>query len=66
MAYCDTHILFILQGTNKPGLNPAQVGIIMKNLMSRLGFQKFYIQAGDWGSQAGTHMATLFPDEILG
>nr|XP_026496407.1 juvenile hormone epoxide hydrolase-like [Vanessa tameamea] len=54
------------EGTNKPGLNPVQIGIIMRNLMKRLGFNKFYIQAGDWGSQAATHMCTVFPDEILG
>ncbi|XP_072932654.1 juvenile hormone epoxide hydrolase-like [Epargyreus clarus] len=54
------------EGTNKPGLNPVQIGIIMRNLMKRLGFDKFYIQAGDWGAQAGSHMSTLFPEEILG
>ncbi|XP_052755319.1 juvenile hormone epoxide hydrolase-like isoform X2 [Galleria mellonella] len=54
------------EGTNKPGLNPVQIGIIMRNLMKRLGFDKFYLQAGDWGSQCATHMVTMFPDEILG
>ncbi|XP_050348849.1 juvenile hormone epoxide hydrolase-like [Nymphalis io] len=54
------------EGTNKPGLNPLQIGILMKNLMKRLGFDKFYIQAGDWGSQVATHMCTVFPDDILG
>ncbi|KAJ8723358.1 hypothetical protein PYW08_003270 [Mythimna loreyi] len=54
------------EGTNKPGLNPLQIGIMMRNLMLRLGHKKFYIQAGDWGSQSATHMATLFPDNILG
>ncbi|XP_049872238.1 juvenile hormone epoxide hydrolase-like [Pectinophora gossypiella] len=54
------------EGTTKPGLNPAQMAIMMRNLMRRIGFSKFYIQAGDWGSQVGSHMATIFPDEILG
>ncbi|KAL4713159.1 hypothetical protein ACJJTC_018804 [Scirpophaga incertulas] len=54
------------EGTNKPGLNPVQIAIIMRNLMRRLGYDKYYIQAGDWGSQCGTHIATLFPDEVLG
>nr|Q25489.1 RecName: Full=Juvenile hormone epoxide hydrolase; Short=JHEH; AltName: Full=Juvenile hormone-specific epoxide hydrolase [Manduca sexta]AAC47018.1 juvenile hormone epoxide hydrolase [Manduca sexta]prf//2210235A epoxide hydrolase [Manduca sexta] len=54
------------EGTNKPGLNPVQIGVMMRNLMLRLGFEKFYIQAGDWGSQCATHMATLFPDQVLG
>ncbi|XP_050679149.1 juvenile hormone epoxide hydrolase-like [Leptidea sinapis] len=54
------------QGTNKPGLNPLQIAVVMKNLMKRLGFNQFYIQAGDWGSQVATHMSTLYPDDILG
>ncbi|XP_063826654.1 juvenile hormone epoxide hydrolase-like [Ostrinia nubilalis] len=54
------------EGTNKPGLNPVQMGIMLKNLMKRLGHEKFYIQAGDWGSQCASHMATLFPEDILG
>ncbi|CAK1555352.1 unnamed protein product [Leptosia nina] len=54
------------QGTNKPGLNPLQIGTIMSNLMRRLGFKKYYIQAGDWGSQSATHMSTFVPEEVLG
>ncbi|XP_063622121.1 juvenile hormone epoxide hydrolase-like isoform X2 [Cydia splendana] len=53
-------------GTSKPGLNPVQIGIMMRNLMKRLGFNKFYVHAGDWGSQAATHMVTIFPDEVTG
>lgn len=54
------------EGTNKPGLNPVQMAIIIRNLMLRLNFEKFYIQAGDWGSQCATHLSTLFPDNVLG
>ncbi|XP_063622120.1 juvenile hormone epoxide hydrolase-like isoform X1 [Cydia splendana] len=54
------------EGTSKPGLNPVQIGIMMRNLMKRLGFNKFYVHAGDWGSQAATHMVTIFPDEVTG
>ncbi|KAF9799948.1 hypothetical protein SFRURICE_013685 [Spodoptera frugiperda] len=54
------------EGTNKRGLNPVQMGIMMRNLMFRLGFNKFYIQGGDWGSQVASHMATLFPENVLG
>lgn len=34
--------------------------------MKRLGYEKFYVQGGDWGSIIGSHMATLFPNNILG
>ncbi|XP_026734017.1 juvenile hormone epoxide hydrolase-like [Trichoplusia ni] len=54
------------EGTNKPGLNPVQIGVMMRNLMLRLGFKQFYVQAGDWGSQCSTHMVTLFPENVLG
>lgn len=54
------------QGTNKPHLDPVQIAVVLRNLMLRLGFEKFYMQAGDWGSQCATHLATLFPENVLG
>ncbi|CAB3226916.1 unnamed protein product [Arctia plantaginis] len=54
------------EATNKPGLSSVQIAIIMRNLMLRLGIEKFYIQAGDWGSQVASHLATLFPNNVLG
>ncbi|XP_061705568.1 juvenile hormone epoxide hydrolase-like isoform X1 [Cydia pomonella] len=50
----------------RPGLGAAQVAIVLRNLMRRLGFKTFYIQGGDWGSLIGAEMATIFPEEILG
>ncbi|GBP43024.1 Juvenile hormone epoxide hydrolase [Eumeta japonica] len=54
------------QGTNKQGLAPYQIGIIFKNLMSRLAHQRFYIHAGDIGLWVGSHMATMYQDDVLG
>jgi len=54
------------QGAAKPGLGTAQMAVIFKNLMKRLGFDKYYIQGGDWGSAIVSNMATLYPDHILG
>ncbi|KAL9917410.1 juvenile hormone epoxide hydrolase 1 [Glossina fuscipes fuscipes] len=54
------------QGTSRPGLGPAQIAVMMRNLMLRLGYKKFFIQGGDWGSIIGSHMATLFPENVLG
>ncbi|XP_053620292.1 juvenile hormone epoxide hydrolase-like isoform X2 [Plodia interpunctella] len=50
----------------RPGLGPAQMAVVMRNLMHRLGHEKFYIQGGDWGSQVSHCMTVLFPTEILG
>ncbi|KAJ2947088.1 hypothetical protein O0L34_g16433 [Tuta absoluta] len=52
--------------TLRQGLGAAQMAIIMRNLMHRLGFKRFYIQGGDWGGFIGSDIATLFPQEVLG
>ncbi|XP_004521994.1 juvenile hormone epoxide hydrolase 1 [Ceratitis capitata] len=54
------------EGTSRVGLGPVQVAVIMRNLMLRLGYQKFFIHGGDFGSLIGSHMATLFPENVLG
>jgi juvenile hormone epoxide hydrolase len=38
----------------------------MRNLMLKLGYEKFYVQGGDWGSVIGNNLATIFPDNVLG
>ena len=45
------------------GLNTLEVGRIFVILMERLGFEKFYVQGGDWGSQIVSNIATVFPDK---
>lgn len=42
------------------------MAIVMRNLMLRLGFEKFLVQGGDWGSIIGSNVATLFPENVLG
>lgn len=42
------------------------MAVMLRNLMVRLGYNKFFIQGGDWGSVIGSHIATLFPDNVLG
>uniref|UniRef100_A0A6M2DF03 Epoxide hydrolase n=1 Tax=Xenopsylla cheopis TaxID=163159 RepID=A0A6M2DF03_XENCH len=54
------------QGAAKPGLGAAQVAVVMRNLMERIGFKKYYVQGGDWGALIISAMATLFPENILG
>lgn len=44
----------------------AQISVIMKNLMDRLGYNKYIIQGGDWGAVITSHMAALYPDKIYG
>lgn len=54
------------QAASKTGLGAVEIGVIMNNLMTRLGFSKFYIQGGDWGSLVGSTMASLYPSKVIG
>uniref|UniRef100_A0A182MA60 Epoxide hydrolase N-terminal domain-containing protein n=1 Tax=Anopheles culicifacies TaxID=139723 RepID=A0A182MA60_9DIPT len=54
------------QGSSKPGLSASKVAVIMKNLMARLGYRRFYVHGGDWGAIVGNLMAILFEKDILG
>ncbi|XP_055376706.1 juvenile hormone epoxide hydrolase 1-like [Condylostylus longicornis] len=54
------------QAASKKGLGPAKMAIIFRNLMLRLGYNEFFIQGGDWGSIIGSHIATIFPKNVLG
>lgn len=42
------------------------MAVILKNLMKEIGFQKYYIQGGDWGSMIVGHMAAVYPNNVLG
>ncbi|XP_068210084.1 epoxide hydrolase 1-like [Palaemon carinicauda] len=54
------------QSSIKQGLAQMETAQIFLKLMKRLGFEKFYIQGGDWGSLVVNLMATLYPENILG
>lgn len=47
-------------------MNSAEMAIVMRNLMLRLGYDKFIVQGGDWGSIIGSNLATIFPDNVIG
>lgn len=46
-----------------PGLSTANIAVVLKNLMLRLGFSKYYVQGGDWGSTISADMSILFPQQ---
>ncbi|XP_023310063.1 juvenile hormone epoxide hydrolase 1-like isoform X2 [Anoplophora glabripennis] len=50
----------------RPGLGAIQMAVVFKNLMARLGYQKYYLQGGDWGAAIVQYMSTLFPEKIIG
>ncbi|XP_067629975.1 juvenile hormone epoxide hydrolase 1-like [Eurosta solidaginis] len=54
------------QGSSKTGFGAIQMAIVMRNLMLRVGHEKFLVQGGDWGSLIGSNIATLRPQNVLG
>lgn len=42
------------------------MAVIFNNLMNKIGFKKYYIQGGDWGSIITENMAILFPENVTG
>ncbi|XP_068624188.1 juvenile hormone epoxide hydrolase-like [Battus philenor] len=54
------------QASTKRGMSTPEIAVLMKNLMNRIGHDKFYIHCGDIGYAIGSNMATIFPDQVLG
>lgn len=50
----------------KPGFGIVEMSILLRNLMQRLNYDRFYIQGGDWGSALGSAIATMFPENVIG
>nr|ACQ91144.1 microsomal epoxide hydrolase [Mugil cephalus] len=46
---------------HKQGFNTLAAARVFLTLMERLGFSKFYLQGGDWGSLITTNMAQMKP-----
>lgn len=54
------------QAAQKPGFNVIHAARVFNKLMTRLGYDKFYYQGGDWGAIIGKAVAVLAPDRVLG
>lgn len=54
------------QPTLHPGLGVSGMAIVMRNLMIKLGYEKFYIHGGNWGCAIGSSLATIYPYNVLG
>ncbi|XP_052751010.1 juvenile hormone epoxide hydrolase-like isoform X3 [Galleria mellonella] len=50
----------------RPGFGPAEMAVVIRNLMRRIGHERYYVHGGDAGHIVGSVMATLFQDEVLG
>ncbi|XP_055917718.1 juvenile hormone epoxide hydrolase 2-like [Eupeodes corollae] len=52
--------------SSKKGFTTYEMAIVMRNLMLRLGYNRFIVHGGDWGSVIGSQMATMFPENVIG
>ena len=50
----------------KGGYGPAQMGDIFAKLMDRLGYERYGLQGGDWGSAITRRIASQHPDRVIG
>jgi pimeloyl-ACP methyl ester carboxylesterase len=51
----------------KPGMSPQQVASIFEELMTNvLGYKRYYIHGGDWGSTIAEQIAFRYPHHITG
>lgn len=46
-----------------PDLSSMQMSVVFKNLMLRLGYDKYYVQGGDWGAAVIRTMSCLYPQQ---
>jgi pimeloyl-ACP methyl ester carboxylesterase len=52
--------------STRPGVSPRRIALQMAELMARLGYERYLVQGGNWGSSIGTEMARLFPERVIG
>uniref|UniRef100_T1IXJ4 Epoxide hydrolase n=1 Tax=Strigamia maritima TaxID=126957 RepID=T1IXJ4_STRMM len=54
------------EAPHRTGFGPLEASQTFDKLMSRLGFNNYYVQGGDWGSIIAVHMALYFPKRVNG
>ena len=52
--------------TSEPGWHPRRMAQAFTTLMDRLGYPRYGVQGGDWGSLVSQNMADLAPDRVAG
>jgi pimeloyl-ACP methyl ester carboxylesterase len=50
----------------EPGWGPPRTARAWGQLMTRLGYERFGAQGGDWGSPVTTQLAIQFPERVVG
>jgi microsomal epoxide hydrolase len=50
----------------RPGTSPRRIAGLLTDLMKRLGYDRFLVQGGNWGSTIGTAIARQWPERVIG
>lgn len=50
----------------RPGTSPRAIAGLLADLMARLGYDRFLVQGGNWGSTIGTILARTRPERVIG
>lgn len=48
------------------GMSPRRIAALFAELMERLGYPRYIVQGGNWGSTIGTEMARRYPERLIG
>lgn len=54
------------EASAKQGFGAFEQSIVFRNLMLRLGHDRFYVHSSELSSTIGSAMATLFPENVIG
>ncbi|XP_075985898.1 juvenile hormone epoxide hydrolase-like isoform X2 [Anticarsia gemmatalis] len=54
------------KATTRDIMGPIAISVVLRNLMHRIGHERYYVHGEDLGQSIGSVMATLFPEEVLG
>ena len=53
----DSRLRLLRQAPREPGYDPARIAAMEAKLMARLGYTRYGVQGGDWGSIISTQLA---------
>ena len=54
------------EAADTAGMTTAKVAAVNAELMEKLGYDKYMVQGGDWGSMISANTARLFPERVCG
>lgn len=50
----------------QPGYSPERIALILAELMTALGYERYALAGGDWGAIINRHLANHFPERLIG